>query len=269
MTQTERTVRWAPLAALLLFSSCAVGGQASVDDQKIKVALDLLNRVDEVLSMNRGTEIIKARTAELERLPKIECQGLISSKFRLETARMSNRAFIDAELAMSKVRLLAAERRAAHEDLESTRPEDIQPGHTAGEAVALVLAAFKAQSSALSDREYLSQLVDAGRIADDCKTKEYIAAEYQNEIAANAASVALLTSQALRLRALMQRPEFLDVVAAQANFDSILKDELQRNPEAAKARARVEVLQKSAETPDLQKSRSALNTAIRSVSRGL
>jgi hypothetical protein len=140
---------------------------------------------DFVLSFKRGTEIIKQRTAALQRLPNTECQGLTSAKFRMETAGMTNRSLIDAELAMSKAKLLVSERRLANEDLENSRPEDFQAGRTAGEVARLVGAAFKAQLAAPSDQEYITKLVEAERVADDCKTPEYVEAERQNEIAAN------------------------------------------------------------------------------------
>ena len=75
----------------------------------MKAAVELLNRVDEVLSFKRSTEILKHRTAALERLPTKECQGLSSAKFRLDPAGMTNRNLIDAELAMSEAKRLVAD----------------------------------------------------------------------------------------------------------------------------------------------------------------
>jgi hypothetical protein len=98
--------------------------------------------------------------------------------------------------------------------------------------------------------------------------QEYIAAGVKNEIAANSDAVAILASQAARLRALIKRQDFAELAVAQTNFDLALKNAIRANVDAAKARARVEALQRAAETPELLKSRTALNSAMVTFLRG-
>jgi hypothetical protein len=65
----------------------------------------------------------------------------------------------------------------------------------------------------------------------------------------------------------MQRPEADAIVTAQTAFHAKLLEQRRGSPEAAKARARVDELRKSAETPELLKSRAELNSAIRVCAR--
>ncbi len=265
MRKTRKATRWI-IAALLLNWSCAAAGQSSVDEQKVKLAIELLDRLDIAVASERGTEAIRLQTAALKRLPTNECPGLLVPKFRLETAEKTNAGSIDAEAAMAKMRLFVAQRRAANEALDASRPEALQSG-SVGEILALVASAFQARVTGRSDHEYLVRLVEAERVADDCKTPEFISAESQNEIAANQHLLATLTSESSRLRVLFQRAELNAIAAATIRFETTLLEQRQQNSDAVKARTRVEDLQKTTESPELRKSRGDLAVAIRSFLR--
>lgn len=253
------TTRFVLAAIVWSCSGCAQ--IASVDEKKTKVALELLDRVDEATSFKRGADIMNRRTVALKRLPGTECQGIVSARFRLETLEMS--LLIKSELAASEARLLVSKKRLEGAIPDLSTPEDFVAGRAVGEVAELLAASWKARFEGQADPEYVSQVVNTERLRDDCATDNYIRAEHQNEIESNRHLIAALTSDTARLRALVKRVNIEPIIAAQAMFEKSKIAERAKNADATKSRARAEDMRKRLAPPDLQKSRQDLTTAIR------
>ena len=249
----------------LMWLLCALtsAAQPSTEERRVSAGLEILKVVDEKGPPKRLPPTIERIRIAHARLPQLECQGILRARFRLETIEMTNSSKIAADLALSKVNRLVAERR----ELDSSRLEEYAPGKAMADIVSLLGAAFKGQLDASADPQYVSQAVELERLGHECMTPEYIAADNQVELATNLHRIGILASDGERLRAVMKAVTIDNIEVARTNVARKMDDQRQRSPDALKAKARIEQLKRTAETPELLSSRAALIASIRKHAR--
>lgn len=103
-------MRAAPLVSILiaLSTGCARSQELTKDQRLAKLAAEILLDLDQKLLFSvHADRLNRATSAAYASVPKWKdkCAGLSREKFRFDTARMTDRGIIDAELVNSRLKL--------------------------------------------------------------------------------------------------------------------------------------------------------------------